>query len=414
MDKELNRIYRYRRGVIKGLWILSGIVVLGLVYWVFQTLIDQPLDVSKLATGTVRTGPIENSITASGIVKPSSELTITSPLNTRIERVLVRQGALVHPGEKLMVLNTEFAKLEFQQLEDELKLKKNNVTRMKLELEKNIRDIEIEDQIKDLEVKNYDALLTDARRLLQIGGTTQEEVDKARQNLAIARLQKQKLENELEYRKASIDWEILNQEIQSSIQFTRLTEIKKKIDLASVRAPSAGVITWMDDHIGNQVTEGSPLVRIANLNSYTVEGQVSDIHTGKIKVGLPVQIRPGNQILHGKIEQVLPAVENKAIQFRIALDNPEAEILRPQMEVDVRIVVGIKEVGLYIPNGPGILGGRSQIMFVIQGEEAIARQVETGMRNTERVEIIEGLAPGEKVILSDLSAYAQRQKITLK
>src|SRR5690606_40094544 len=58
-------------------------------------------------------------------------------------------------------------------------------------------------------------------------------------------------------------------------------------------------------------------------------------------------------ILTGTIAQVLPAVENKAIQFRISLEDPEFEILRPQMEVDLRIVVGVKEAGLFIPNKIG-------------------------------------------------------------
>ena len=211
-----------------------------------------------------------------------------------------------------------------------------------------------------------------------------------------------------------MDHDILNEKIQLSIQVSRLTEIKKKIELASVQSPTAGVITWMDDHIGNQVGEGSPLVRIANLNAYKIEGQVSDIHAGKIDLGLPVQIRAGNQILTGTIAQVLPAVENKAIQFRISLEDPEFEILRPQMEVDLRIVVGVKEAGLFIPNSPAIRPGRSQKLFVIRGNEAIAKHVETGMRTLERVEITDGLVEGEMVILSDMSTYERRNKIRLK
>src|SRR5690606_1485537 len=117
-------------------------------------------------------------------------------------------------------------------LEEELNLKDNNVVRLKLELEKNIRDIELDDRIKDLQVQNFEALLSDAQRLLEIGGSTQEEVEKARQNLAIARLEKHKLENELEYRKASIESDVLNEKIQSSIQEKRLVEIQKKIELA--------------------------------------------------------------------------------------------------------------------------------------------------------------------------------------
>src|SRR5690606_31909259 len=194
----------------------------------------------------------------------------------------------------------------------------------------------------------------------------------------------------------------------------RLVEIQKKIELATVTAPVPGVITWIDNNIGNQVSEGSPLVRIANLSSYTIEGQVSDMHAGKIRIGMPVQVRIGSQILGGSIEQILPAVENNAIQFRITLENPESENLRPNMEVDVRIITAVKENGMYVPNGPAIRGGRIQKLFVIGSEGAVARGVELGMRTAERVEVLSGLEVDDVVILSDMTAYEKRQNIRLK
>ena len=116
MDKELTKSYRYRKWFTKGLWSLSGLLGVFLALWGFNTLIHKPLEASKLITATVQNGLIENAITASGVVKPSSELTLTSPMNTRIERLLVQRGAIVRPGEKLMLLDTEFAKLEYHAL----------------------------------------------------------------------------------------------------------------------------------------------------------------------------------------------------------------------------------------------------------------------------------------------------------
>src|SRR5699024_6929563 len=260
MDKPLESSHRRKKTLrlILTALLITGLLVLA--HREFGKLASRPLEISRLLTGTAQSGSIENSITASGRVKPMSELTLTSPLNTRIKTIFLKNGTIVQPGETILDLDTEFAALEYEQLQDELELKDNNVIRMKLELEKNIRDIELDDRIKDLQVSNLQSLLADEERLLKIGGTTQEEVDKARQNLAIARFEKQKLENELEYRKASIESDVRNERIQSSIQKNRLAEIRKKIDLATVKAPVAGVITWLDANPGNQVTEGSPLV----------------------------------------------------------------------------------------------------------------------------------------------------------
>src|SRR5690606_26049668 len=196
MDKPLDQSNQRQKYLKKGLWIAIITILAILLLWGLRSILNRPLDASQLLTGTVQRGPIENSITASGLVKPSSELTLTSPLNTRIETVFMNNGTIVQPDDIILALDTEFAELEYQQLEEELNLKDNNVVRLKLELEKNIREIELDDRIKDLQVQNFEALLSDAQRLLEIGGSTQEEVEKARQNLAISRLEKQKLENE--------------------------------------------------------------------------------------------------------------------------------------------------------------------------------------------------------------------------
>ena len=79
----------------------------------------------------------------------------------------------------------EYVALEFEKLADELELKKNNVTLLKLEYDKNLRDLELEDEIKALQLSSLEAQLTDAERLQKIGGATQEEVEQAELNLKI-------------------------------------------------------------------------------------------------------------------------------------------------------------------------------------------------------------------------------------
>ncbi len=414
MDKEISRDRIRGLQRKRGLYILGGIIAILGALWLFRQLLTPAVKRSELIVGEAREGEMENTVSANGTVEPSSEIVLVSPLSAKIRQVVTENGTQVKSGDPILILDTEYSELEFQRLKDELKLKDNNVVRLKLELEKNIRDIELDDQVKDLQVKNFEALLADAKRLQTIGGMTQEEVDKARQNLAIALLEKKKLENELQYRKESIASSVLNEQIQSSIQRQRLDELAKKLKNGTVRAEVPGVITWLDNRIGTQVQEGDPLVRLANISSYSIMAQVSDMHADKISPGQPVQVEVNNAVEMGEIEQILPAVENNTIQFKIRLRKADSDKLRSKMKVPVRIITDTKQRSVYIPNGPGILAGKSQRVFVLQDGKAVARTVELGFRTSDKVEVISGLKAGDKVILSDMSVYEGKSELKVR
>ena len=414
MDREINKSSHRKRTFKRILTGVLSVLVFCLVLYGVRKLMDRPQDLSQMITGDISRGDIENTISASGVIKPLSEVLLTSPISTRIKTVHINNGVSVTAGERIMNLDTEFTQIEFQRLQEELKLKNNNVERLRLGLQKNLKEIEIDDEIKNLQVKNLKGLLSDAERLNKIGGATAEEVEQARQNLEIAKLEKKKLENEINYRKASFSSDVLNEEIQSTIQEKRLNELGKKIKLTSVKAPSKGVITWINNNIGTQVQEGDPLVKIANVSRFEVEATASDRHSEKISIGLPVFVRMGTESLKGEIIQILPSVKNNIVQFRVKLDEPDSKKLRPDMQVDVRIVTSRKENIIYMPNGPAFKGGRVQKIFVVKDGYAEVREVELGLNTRERVEVISGLIPGEKIILSDMSSYENRTKIPLK
>jgi len=414
MDRQIQPKTQRSRKAKPWIYGLIVIAILAAALFGLRKIITRPAQLKDLALATVQKGDMENTISASGLVKPSSEILLTSPIATRIKKVVLENGSTVKEGDTIMELDTEFAQLEYSKLQDQLKLAENNVTRLRLNLEKDLRDIGLDDQIKNLEVQSLEAQLKDAERLEQIGGATKEEVEQALQNLKIARLQKQKLENELNFRKASLNADVRNEEIQSSIQKKTLNELGKRINLTKVKAPSAGVITWLNNSIGTRVEEGAQLVRIANLSSFSIDAVASDIHTEKIKVGLPVRVRINRQNLSGIIEQILPAVSNNTVQFRVQLEEADSELLRPNMQVDVFVVNSKKENTIYVANGPAFQGGNLQKLFILEGNELVQRELEIGLMNADFVEILSGAKAGDKIVVSDMKRYENQNTVSVK
>ncbi|ADQ18042.1 efflux RND transporter periplasmic adaptor subunit [Leadbetterella byssophila] len=393
---------------------LGALILVFGAYWVLRQSLLPTVKRTDLVFGEVKSGGMVNTISATGLVEPSTEIVLISPLATKVKQILKDNGSEVKVGDPILLLDTQFADMEFRRLTDELSLKENNVLRLRLELEKNIREIELDDQVKDLQVKNLEAQVKDALRLKSIGGMTQEEVDQARQNLAIALLEKKKLENELKYRKESIASSVKGEELQSSIQRQRRDELAQKIQKATLRAEVDGVVTWIENRIGAQVQEGDPLAKLANLSAYSLMVQVSDMHADKIQVGQEVQVELNQKVEKGEIEQILPAIENNTIQCKVRLMNTGSESLRPKMRVPVRIVTQTRQESKFLPMGPGIKGGRSQELFVVNGSEAKKRVVELGFRTSDKVEVISGLQPGDQVIISDMSLFEDKSRVKIK
>jgi HlyD family secretion protein len=184
--------------------------------------------------------------------------------------------------------------------------------------------------------------------------------------------------------------------------------------MTEVRAPSAGVITWVNESIGEQVGEGVPLVRLADLRSFHIEASCSDRYADRVKLGQPVRVRINDRDLRGEVSNILPAVENNTLAFLVRLDDPADAQLRPNMRLDVYVITDRKEDALRVRRGPAFNGALQQGLFVIRGDQAVKTEVTVGLSNGDFVEIQSGnLQPGDRVVISDTEDYEHLRTIKL-
>ncbi|MEZ4825503.1 MAG: HlyD family efflux transporter periplasmic adaptor subunit [Bacteroidia bacterium] len=400
-----------RRLAIRILAVVLGVIICA---WIFRALIRPTAESTDFRFATVERGEVENAISATGMVVPSYEQLLTAPITARLNKVYHRAGSEIKAGETILELDESFIRLQYEQLHDELELRKTNVTSLKLTFDKDLRDLELRDQIKALQVSSLEAQLEDARQLQAAGGTSREEVKKADLALQIATLEKSQLENELSYRKSALSSDKKKLELEVQIQEKRLAELGQKLKETQLHAPGDGVITWINEDIGKNIAEGEALVRLSNLSGFRVEGKGSDMFSDRIAAGLPVKVRINREILTGQVTRVAPAVEKNSLQFQVALDNPAHKALRPNMQVEVFVITDRKTDAVRVVNGPAFTGAKDQYIFVVEGDVARRRTVTVGLNNIEYVELVSGIQPGEKMILSDMRDYFHLDQIKLK
>jgi len=415
MDKPISKSTQNRSRLRK---ILRWILILGAVaalFLILRNLLKTRVEAADFQIASIERGTIENTITASGLVVPAFEQQVVSPISTSVKDVLLRSGDEVKKGDPMMLLDDEFIRLEYESLEDQYELKTNNITRLKYEYDKNIKDLDYENKIKDLQLSSLESQLTDAQRLQEIGSATQEEVDQAQLNLEIARLQKKKLENELAFSQQVLAGDKRNLELEALMEQKKLTELQRKLRETKVTAPRAGVITWISEDLGKTVTEGELLVRLADLGRFRVEATVSDRYAQYIKVGQPVRVRINRSDLTGYVAATLPAVENNTVGFIVELEQPDHKLLRPNMRVEVFLISDRREQALRLRNGPVFTGAARQNLFVIRGEEAVKTSARVGLTGIDFVELLEtDLEAGDRVIISDMERFDHLERIQLQ
>ena len=170
-------------------------------------------------------------------------------------------------------------------------------------------------------------------------------------------------------------------------------------------APTSGVVTMLEIQEGAMVTPEMPVMAITELGSLWVIAEVPESQSGALRVGAPAEIRfpslPGETVA-GRLEYLYPelSMETRMVRARITLDAPPAAI-RPNMLASVSLGGEAGAEVVNIPRSALIRSGREERVVVALGEgRFVARKVRAGAEDGERVAILEGLAAGERVVVS--------------
>lgn len=415
MDRPVSAAKQRKNSYKKSLTYIFIALAVVAGFFLLRKALKTKVNTNDFQMAQIEIGKVANAISANGSVVPAFEQQVNAPIATVIKEVLVRSGAAVEAGVLLMQLDDEYIQLQFDQIKDQVELKKNNITRLRFEYEKNLNDLRFENEIKGLQLSSLEAQLKDAERLQEIGSATVEEVEQAKLDLEIAQLEKKKLDNNLQFKEKTIKNDRRNLELEMLIEEKKLKEFQRKLTETSVKSPRAGVVTYINESIGQKVNEGEALVRLANLEAFRIEASCSDRYANLVKVGLPVKVRINATDLNGYISSILPAVENNTLEFIVELEDYSHEALRPNLRVEIFIISEEKEQVLRVRNGSAFTGAVEQALYVIRGEEAIRERVTIGLTSKDYVELINtNLKAGDRVIISNMEDYDHLQRITLK
>lgn len=414
MDKKLSRKEIRRKKAAGYMKVAVPLAAVAVICVIVAVALQPALKSDLLDISEVQRGTLSVSVGATGSVVPFYEESITSPIATKILEVYKKSGEFVHKGDTILRLDLSTANVDLQAETDALKIQEYKLEQYRTEASSAISDMEKQVAIDEMRLRRMETLLVNEHYLDSIGGSTKDMVRQRELDYEVAKLQLEQLKLNYENKKKTTASTLKVYELEYSIAANKLALRRKEIGDARVLAPFDATLSWVNDRIGSGVEKGSQLAVLSDLGRYKVTAEISDNFISQFNVGNRVEVRIGNTELKGTVSNIVPSVSNSKISFTVFLDEDSGNSLRPGLKADVYVVTSIKENVLKIANRAYYSGPGEYDLWVVEDNQAEKRTVVLGESSSFEVEVLEGLNPGERVIVSNMNGYKTRDRMKIR
>ena len=414
MDRPVSKEHK-RKLLIRQIGIISIAILVPLAIVLFLKSVFIPtVSLSQVTTAISEKGDIQITVQGSGNVIPVYEEIITSPFRSNIVKIIKKPGDKVFPKDTLLVLNNKLAVNDLDMLKNEYDLQNIRIDKLKIELQQLREDFEFSRKIKEIKVENSRLAYEAEETLNKMGGSPAYNVKKAKTDWDIEQLENDQAKYNFNNQVNSRNNGIRELETEINILKNKIIKAKDLVDQAYVKAPFNGDLSWVIDQPGASVSEGQQIARVADFSSYKLKGSISNSWAGRVVTGQKVDIRNQGKDLTGSIENIMPAVSQGMMECLIRIDKGDIANLRPDQQLEIRVVISYKDNVLRLTNGPYYKDRGYKEMYVVRGNKAYRTKILFGDANFDYVEVLEGLQAGEKVIVTDIAEKYSREEIRVR
>ena len=414
MDRRVEKKTSYARF---GAYAAAGIAALLFAWWFVDTLLggrSLSINSQRITVSDVTIGTFEDFIPLRGRLVPLSTVYLDAIEGGRVEEILLEDGVLVEAGDMIAVLSNTNLQLEVLGREAAVTEQLNNLRTIELQLEQNRLAhkrnlVEIDYQITRLSRE-----IARQRELISKSLVSQSTLDQ--------------LEDELTYYNNRREITLESQATDARMQEQQLQQLREagaqleaglgfarnNLEDLSVRAPVSGKLSGFNIEIGQSIARGGRLGQIDDPDGYKLNVRIDEYYLGRVDLEQVATAENNRRELGLQISKIYPQVADGQFEVDMTFDQEPVGLRRGQT-LQVRLTLGDNTDAILIPNGAFYQETGGSWVFVVSpdGGEAIKRSVKMGRRNTNFIEVLDGLEPGEKVITSPYTSFVGMDRLSL-
>jgi len=398
-------------------YIVVGVVAITFVWWLVTTLMGgRSLSVNseRIAVSAVTEGTFEDFVPLRGRLVPRSTVYLDAIEGGRVEEILVEDGALVSVGDSIARLSNTNLQLEVLGREAAVTEQLNNLRTIELQLEQNRLSHKRNLVEIDYQIVRLTRSIARQRELLSRDLVSMSAVEDLEDELTYYR-NRRDITLESQATDARMQEQQLRQLRDAGSQLqTGLTFARTNLADLSVKAPVAGKLSGFSIEIGQSIERGGRLGQIDDPDAYKLNVQIDEYYLGRVDLQQIAIAESNGRDLNLMITKIYPQVNAGQFEVDMMFDNDPVGLRRGQT-MQLRLQLGDNSSAILIPNGSFYQETGGNWIFVVSadGSEAIKRSVKLGRRNTDFIEVLDGLEPGERVITSPYTSYVGMDRLTL-
>jgi len=364
----------------------------------------------------VKRGPMLREVRGLGTLIPEEIRWIPAQTDSRVERIVIRPGAIVKPETIILELSDPQLQKDALDAEYQLKAAEAEYANLRVQVNSELMNQKAAAAAvrSEYEQSKIQHEVDDKLRKEGIGSEVTEKLSQVKeQQLAVrAGLEDERTQISAESSKARLAAQQARVEQQKAMYHLRRTQL----EALHVRAGIYGVLQLLPVDVGQRVTPGTNLARVADPKKLKAEIKIAETQAKDVTIGQKATIDTRNGVVNGHVSRIDPSVQNGTVTVDVAITDALPQGARPDLSVDGTVELeNLKDV-LFV--GRPVHGQADSTIGIFKlvedGSEAVRVNVKLGRSSVNTIEVVQGLKVGDKVILSDMSAWDNFDRIRLR
>jgi HlyD family secretion protein len=397
--------------------VVGSVLIAGVTFGVSRLRPAAPtVDRTTIWPGEVKRGPMLREVRGLGTLVPEEIRWIPAQTDSRVDQIRIRPGAVVKPETIILELSDPQLQRDALDAEYQLKAAQADYANLKVQVNSELMKQKaaaaaVKSEYEQAKIQHE---VDDKLYQQGIGADVTTKLSKVKEEqLSIrARLEDERTQIAAESSKARLEAQQARVEQQKALYQLR----RSQVEALHVRAGINGVLQLVPVEVGQRVTPGANVARVADPKRLKAEIKIAETQARDVAIGQKAIVDTRNGVVKGHISRIDPSVQNGTVTVDVAIDDALPQGARPDLSVDGTIELeNLKDV-LYV--GRPVRGQPDTTIelfkIVDDGSEAVRVSVTVGRSSVNAIEILQGLKAGDKVILSDMSAWNAFDRIRLR
>ena len=400
-------------------YLIVGMVFIGLsVYACILAFSPRKMkiDVEEYKIEEAREIPFMEYLDVEGLVQPIQTIQINALESGFVEKIVAEEGSMLNAGDTILILSNIALIRSIEDEQTEWQNQQRNYQEQEIEMEQH--SISLRQQALDAEhqMSSLDKSMNQSREEFRMGIKSKAELEVAEEDYEYqhkrAALQMESLRHDSVATHLKREMVRANREASSR----KLSRANERTDNLIVRAAVSGQLSFLNVTLGQQVAAGSSIGEIKVMSEYKMRVSLPEYYIDRITTGLPASIQYQEIKYPLRISKVVPEVKDRNFTCDLLFTSDKPSNIRLGKSFRVQIELASPETALVIPRGDfyQVTSGHWIYRLSHDGKTARKTEIEIGRQNPRQFEIISGLQPGDRVLVSSYEKFGDIDELVIK